>query len=198
MKWDFFVAKCGQKKEFPIFLKRTTVVGKEMEIDKMEEKKVLKKKKKKKVNKAAKSKFPWGKIVIVIVLLVAIVTGGYIAREYMLTLLCDIFKEYSPFLDNKDADKNFREYMSAICSISDEDIAEKNYKYSLKEYEELTERLLSDNKIICLRPYFSQLGKNRNSVNHGKGDETYKNLESEFDHLYDECINILRNEYITN
>ena len=80
----FFCLNLWTKSRISYILEKNDCCEQEMEIHKMEEKKTLKKKKGKKLNKTSEKKTVWGKIILTLILLVAIVTGGYFAREYYL------------------------------------------------------------------------------------------------------------------
>ena len=117
-------------------------------------------------------------------------------QEYIITLISNKFANYSPYKTNKDGKKKFRMYISSICSIGDDDVKNRNYKGSLKENFKTTDLLLKEPIINELRPYFSQLGEKRNSVNHGKGDVDYETFVREFDILFDNCLNVAKKPLI--
>ncbi|MBO5699230.1 MAG: TIGR02221 family CRISPR-associated protein [Bacteroidaceae bacterium] len=113
--------------------------------------------------------------------------------EYVITLLVEHYAETSPYkAKGKEGVKNFREYMSGICNISDEDIAEKKFKGKLQDNAELNQQYFEEELIKELRPYYQKLSQKRNSVNHAKKDANYKILEKEFEDLYGTCVSIIK------
>ncbi|MGN0186724.1 MAG: TM1812 family CRISPR-associated protein [Paludibacteraceae bacterium] len=113
--------------------------------------------------------------------------------EYIKQLFADKFADKNPF-NHKAVGKNrkeFQEYFSALCSISQEDIDANNFKNALLEYNELTKEFLNMELVKELRLYYSKLGKNRNTINHAKGDVTYHDLANDFEEPYNKCIKLL-------
>lgn len=114
--------------------------------------------------------------------------------EYIKRLFVEKFSEKNPFC-HKSASKNrkdFQEYFSALCSISQEDIDSGNFKGSLSEHMDLTLEFLGLDLIQELRCHYSKLGKNRNTINHAKGDVTYNDLVNEFEDPYNNCVELLK------
>lgn len=118
-------------------------------------------------------------------------------QEYIITLISNKYASYSPYRINKDGKKKFRMFISSICSIGDDDVKNRNYKGSLKDNIKTTDLLLKEPIINELRPYFSQLGEKRNSVNHGKGDVDYETFVREFDVLFNKCLDIAKKSFIS-
>lgn len=117
-----------------------------------------------------------------------------LGQEYIITRLVKKFFHISPFENKENGKKDFRLFMSAICSIGDEDVRNKNFKHLLGEYIEITEILLNEPIIIKIRPVFSQLGQKRNALNHGKGNVNYEELVKEFDLLFNQCLEIVNSD----
>lgn len=113
-------------------------------------------------------------------------------QEYIITLVVSLFEEHSPFTKDKDGKKDFRMFMSSICSIGDDDVKTKNYKGLLKQYPDVADKLLKESLINELRPNFKVLGEGRNAVNHGKGSVEYETLVAEFDEFYNKCLNVIK------
>ncbi|MCI7337738.1 MAG: TM1812 family CRISPR-associated protein [Bacteroidales bacterium] len=114
--------------------------------------------------------------------------------EYIKHLFAEKFADNNPF-NHKTASKNrkeFQEYFSALCSISQEDIDANNFKNALLEYKDLTIAFLNMDLVKELRLYYSKLGKNRNTINHAKGDVTYRDLVNEFEKPYSKCVELLK------
>ena len=114
--------------------------------------------------------------------------------EYIKHLFAEKFADKNPF-NHKTASKNrkeFQEYFSALCSISQEDVDTNNFKNALSEYKDLTMTFLNMDLVKKLRSYYSKLGKNRNTINHAKGDVTYHDLVNEFEEPYSKCVELLK------
>lgn len=118
-----------------------------------------------------------------------------LGQEYIKILLSELYSDYNPYNDKSKSvrHKKFREFLSAICSISKKDISEGNFRGDLSTYENVVIDLLDKDVIQKIREPYSLFSKNRNSINHAKGDIVYKNLVEEFYKNYDACINILTN-----
>lgn len=116
-------------------------------------------------------------------------------QEYIVSLLYDHFEGQNPFHSKKKQEnkKKFRMFLSAVCSISDKDIESGSFKGDLEEHIDLTKTLLDTDIIRDIRAPYAMLGTLRNSVNHAKGDITYKELSNEFYKLYHTCLNVINN-----
>jgi len=119
------------------------------------------------------------------------------SREYILIRLGETLSELLPIMKfsskKKTARVRFQEYLSSLLSITDEDLANRNYKSPLAEYSTITEYMLGQQTILDLRAHYTVLGKARNSINHGKGDKSRAELleivKSEYP-LCKECITL--------
>lgn len=116
-----------------------------------------------------------------------------LGQEYIISLLCEKMKDRNPFTDKKKTEnrKNFRMYLSSLCSISEDDIKNEKIREPLSLHLKLTKELLEDETIQNLRPVYSELGEKRNAVNHAKGSVTYEELEKEFYSLYHKCLSLI-------
>ena len=113
-----------------------------------------------------------------------------LAREYVLYCIANQFAEHKPAgYDEKD----FREYISGILSISDQDIEADNIKGNLSTHIELTRQLLNNSTIRRLRKPYWDLGDARNTINHAKGDVKADKLRKRLV-SYDQCIEIIKEE----
>lgn len=116
-----------------------------------------------------------------------------LGREYIITLIVNILKDKNPYDSQKrDYEKKYREYISAICGISDDDINEKKFNHDLGKYESLTKELLGHNLICRIRPFYAQLAEYRNAINHAKGNATYDEFVSIFKKEFYQCLDIIR------
>lgn len=122
-----------------------------------------------------------------------------LGREYILTRLYDLYKSKNPYLEDgcnkqkrKETEKYFREYLSSICSIKDEDVKQGNYERELGKYPELTDWFLQQTTIKDIRPCYQELGNKRNIINHAKGTMSYEDLALNPDNnIIAKCIAIL-------
>ncbi len=120
------------------------------------------------------------------------------AREYVLSIVCDIYKEKfsGTFQDEKKPEVAHREYISGVLSISKDDIEKGKFNGYLSCYPEIRNYLLEEATIINLRKPYAKLGTVRNEVNHGKkGNEINKiDIEAynkQFDRIWKEITNLL-------
>lgn len=121
-----------------------------------------------------------------------------LGREYVLSRLYNVYETKNPF-HTEQPEKDFREYISAICSISDEDIANKEYKGHLGEYQELTEWFLRQDIIKNIRHCYRELGEKRNIINHAKAQDTYTQLFLKpDDNIITKCIHSLPENIFIN
>lgn len=117
-----------------------------------------------------------------------------LGQEYIISLVADRFADRNPYAcgDRKKDAKEFRMYISSLCSISDGDVSRRRYEGRLMMFPELTDELLAIDYFAALRHPFSILGTNRNAVNHAKGDITYQKLADEFKEVYGKCLEICK------
>lgn len=113
-------------------------------------------------------------------------------QEYIITLISTHFAEKSPFGKDKNAKKDFRTYISSICSMSEEDVNQQVFKGILAGKDEINNVFLKELLISEIRPSYAKLGEKRNAINHAKGNVDYYTLVSEFDSLYESCLKIIK------
>lgn len=114
-----------------------------------------------------------------------------LGQEFVITKVCKLLQEYSPYSDDKRGQKSFRLYIGSILGIADH----AEYDGELVKYKELTDELLAVNWIRRLREYYNVLRLNRNSLNHAKGgNKSVDDLKRDFDVAYQECMKILDNQ----
>ena len=118
-----------------------------------------------------------------------------LGQEYIISLLANLFADKNPFLYNKKSERKskFRMFISSLCSISDEDIKNGNFKEPLSGHDNLICELLENEKIHQIRKFYPDLGYYRNQVNHAKGLIDYATLEKSFYDPYRECLSIIKN-----
>ena len=119
-----------------------------------------------------------------------------LGQEYIISLVADYYAERNPYNSGKKKEdtKNFRSFISSLCSISDKHVTERNYKGELSRYSDLADELLATDKVSNLRKPFAILGSNRNAVNHAKGEISYGRLAEEFNQVYGRCLEICSSE----
>ena len=103
-----------------------------------------------------------------------------------------MFIDRSPY-SNKEFLK-FKEYMSALCSVREENIMNGRLVGALKEYESLTNDLLASETIKKIRCYYSIIADNRNTINHGQSKKSYFDLCQEFENAFENCVAVLNEE----
>lgn len=115
-----------------------------------------------------------------------------VGQEYIIALLVDKYMNKSPFKTNAEGRKKYRQFMSSVCAISDKDVQQKKFREHLVGHEDLVLELLTMDDIKALRPNYMNLTNNRNSINHGKQGKTYGELESEFESVFEACLNAIK------
>lgn len=115
-----------------------------------------------------------------------------LARESISSRLAEMFIDRSPY-SNKEFLK-FKEYMSALCSVREENIMNGRLVGALKEYESLTNDLLASETIKKIRCYYSIIADNRNTINHGQSKKSYFDLCQEFENAFENCVAVLNEE----
>ena len=92
--------------------------------------------------------------------------------------------------DDQSGEKNFRMFVSALLSISDDDITSNQFKNVLKSHEDLAKQLLENNDLVKdIRPDYIKLGNARNEINHAKkSDRKYETLKSELETIYKRTV----------
>lgn len=116
-------------------------------------------------------------------------------QEYLITRVCYVILPQIIVTDfaNKDdkkGEKNFRMFINALLAMSDEDIADNQFKGILKPHEDLAKQLLGSNNLIKdIRPNFILLATSRNEINHAKKtDRKYESLKTELENIYNLTI----------
>jgi hypothetical protein len=116
-------------------------------------------------------------------------------QEYLITRVCDTLSGLTTLEDFVDANdktgvKNFRNFVSALLAIPDEDIANNRLKGILEEHEDLSRQLLETNSLVKdIRPNYRKLADSRNVINHAKKtDKKYESLKIELEDVYKETI----------
>lgn len=116
-------------------------------------------------------------------------------QEYLITRVCCVILPQITVTDFADKDdtkgeKNFRMFISALLAMSDEDIADNQFKGVLKPHEDFAKQLLDSNDLIKdIRPNFILLATSRNEINHAKKtDRKYESLKTELENIYNLTI----------
>ena len=114
-----------------------------------------------------------------------------LAEEYVILRVADMFKEIRP---KQLTPKKFREFVSSILGIPEDDFQYKNWKYDLAVYPDLADELSEDSLIKELRPLYDRVRQSRNSLAHGNGSIKYADLRKGIPDII-ECIKYLNAEY---
>lgn len=114
-----------------------------------------------------------------------------LAEEYVILRVADMFKEIRP---KQLTPKKFREFVSSILGIPEDDFQYKNWKYDLAVYPDLADELSEDFLIKELRPLYDRVRQSRNTLAHGNGSIKYADLRKGIPDII-ECIKYLNAEY---
>jgi CRISPR-associated DxTHG motif protein len=118
-----------------------------------------------------------------------------LAREYIIYFIYENnLLRTNDFWDSSDVekDKNIREFISALLSISDEDIENANFKNYLSKYAKELTIIFSNSWVKDLRLSYKKIADNRNQINHGKKGKSFNQLKDEFINYYNNSIKILK------
>ena len=118
-----------------------------------------------------------------------------LAREYIIYFIYENnLLRINDFWDSSDGekDKNIREFISALLSISDEDIENANFKNYLSKYAKELTIIFSNSWVKDLRLSYKKIADNRNQINHGKKGKSFNQLKDEFINYYNNSIKILK------
>lgn len=118
-----------------------------------------------------------------------------LAREYIIYFIYENnLLRTNDFWDSTDGekDKNIREFISALLSISDEDIENANFKNYLSKYAKELTIIFSNSWVKDLRLSYKKIADNRNQINHGKKGKSFNQLKDEFINYYNNSIKILK------
>lgn len=85
----------------------------------------------------------------------------------------------------------FRNFTSSILGIKEEDIEKEKFKEPLLSNKEATIEILKFPWIDQLRKEVWLLQNNRNIINHGKGDNKFEDLETQFYQAFESSLKIL-------
>ncbi len=123
-----------------------------------------------------------------------------LAQEYMISYTVDYVKKRgikNPYLElkgeekKKDPKTSFREFVGAILAIPEKDIKNKDFRGDLNVYDSLRATLLEIDLIKDIRKEYDTLREVRNSINHGKGDNSFEDMKKELDESYKKCLNVI-------
>lgn len=112
-----------------------------------------------------------------------------LARESISARLAEIFIDFNPY-PNRSFQK-FKEYMSALCSVREDNIKSGQLIGALKEFESLTHKLLSTETITRIRYHYNIIADNRNTINHGLSKKSYLVLCQEFENAFENCVAVI-------
>lgn len=114
-----------------------------------------------------------------------------LTEEYILLHLANMLKDLKP---HSFSSKEYREFISGILGMTDEDFYAKNWKYTLADYPEVADKISEDFLIIELRPLYDKIRRARNSLAHGNGSISYQELRKLIPVIID-CIEHLNAAY---
>ena len=123
-----------------------------------------------------------------------------LAQEYMISYIVDFVKQKgikNPYLElkgeekKKDPKTSFREFVAAILAIPEKDIQNEDFRGDLGKYKSLSDELLEIDLIKDIRKDYDTLREVRNSINHGKGNNSFEELKRELDDSYKKCLDVI-------
>lgn len=114
-----------------------------------------------------------------------------LAEEYIILRIYDMFRELKPSQLYK---KQFKEFVSSVLGMPDEDFVIRNWKGSLAVFPDVADTMADDSLIQELRPLYAPLRAARNSLAHGNGAIKYDELKKGIIDIV-ECIKYLNAGY---
>ena len=96
-----------------------------------------------------------------------------LAQEYIILRLADIFRDMKP---DSFQSKDYREFISNILGMPDEDFKARNWGHSLANYTDVADLISKEPLVNDLRPLYDKIRRARNSLAHGNGSTSYKEL----------------------
>ena len=114
-----------------------------------------------------------------------------LAEEYIILRIYDMFHEFKPHQLYK---KQFKEFISSVLGMPDEDFVTRNWKGYLSDFPDVTETMADDFLIRELRPLYAPVRAARNSLAHGNGSIKYVELKKCIPSII-ECIKYLNAGY---
>ena len=114
-----------------------------------------------------------------------------LAEEYIILRIYDMFRELKPSQLYK---KQFKEFVSSVLGMPDEDFVIRNWKGSLANFPDVADTLADDFLIQELRPLYAPIRAARNSLAHGNGAIKYDELKKGIADIV-ECIKYLNAGY---
>lgn len=90
-----------------------------------------------------------------------------LTQETIITHLCEKFKSYNPYKDDKDSYKKYREFISSILGIDNREITNScGWNFNLSSNLCLTEAFFALSWVEELRFHYNKLKDVRNTINH--------------------------------
>ena len=114
-----------------------------------------------------------------------------LAEEYIILRFYDVYKSLKPSLLYK---KQFKEFISSILGMPDEDYITKNWKSTLATYPDVADEIADDSQVQEIRPLYAPVRAARNSLAHGNGNIKYVELRKGIPAII-ECIKHLNVAY---
>lgn len=116
-------------------------------------------------------------------------------QESIVTIVCKRLQSLNPYpKDAKTRERNFRDYISSILGISDQNLKEElSWGKDLSKYENLTKSLFALDWMKALRKAYAKLTPNRNQINHAGfiGNTSADSLIRQMQEPYQKCFAIL-------
>ena len=110
--------------------------------------------------------------------------------EYVALRLTDLFKPIKPKkLDNK----QFREFITSILGMPEDDYINRRWGYSLASYPNTVNMIVNHEIVNRIRHVYEPIRSYRNSLDHGNGSLTYTQLKEGIEDVKT-CLTVLNKE----
>lgn len=120
-----------------------------------------------------------------------------LAEEYLILRIASMYEHLRP-LDSrgkKIAMKQFREIISSMLGMPEEDFVSKNWGGKLKDCPDVANQLSEEKLIKDFRPIYEPVRASRNSLAHGNGTISYSDLKSGVSKIL-ACMEYLNPDYM--
>lgn len=114
-----------------------------------------------------------------------------LAEEYIILRIAEMVKEIKP---RELSMKQFRIFISSLLGMPENDFNMKNWRDNLAIHSDVADELSEDFLVKEIRASYNKIREARNSLAHGNGSITYKELKERIPFIV-ECINYLNSEY---
>ena len=115
-----------------------------------------------------------------------------LAEEYIILKVVDMLGDLRP--TTLKSNKKYRQFISSILGMPEEDFKMKNWKNELADYPDAADEISEEPLIRELRPKYDKIRDARNSLAHGNGSVSYQGLRDLIPVIID-CVAYLNVAY---